>query len=572
MAPKLVTLTVLAVAGVAIAQQAAERTAPPTLHELLRVSGEVAPPTIGGGGSRGGTPAAFAAGDKVLPKPAVDAPTGQDAKDEPVLGAGGFGADRTTSMTGDKNTGADPTLHYASVFNPDVLPFKRMSALDTATPDFVLVVARPALQELAVGGATDKSRDRFWGSVLVQLEPGKDIPLPSVAPDMRILSYEVKPSVRLAFSKDGADNFFVRSDESSATGTYRLVFLADADAAYFAPALPTQRYTPRLVEQRTPPELQTELPANVRAEAAVTLRKIGIDPDMELKIAFNKLVRYFREFKEGDLPVDSGNIYRDLCDTQLGVCRHRAFAFAITARALGIPTRYVQNEAHAFTEVWLPDRSWMRVDLGGAALRMEVTGAENKTLHRPRSEDPFDKPERYADNYTQLEGDIGGLSSQQIADKRKSLDDAPASGEYDAVGGGNGNSGGRTGSSSGDPGTPQDRILPDPGLPTVEADPKKTSVELEVTLADAAAYRGDSIHVEGRVAQGAKGIGDRTVQVFLAPAGLEGDKSIPIGTAVSGPDGMFRGDFTLPAGLDLATYEIYLSTNADAYFNGAVSN
>lgn len=571
---KITAVAIVACTGAAIAQQASERAASPTLHELLRVGSTTPSPTIGGTGSAGGTPAAFAAGDKVLPKPDVAAPSSQDAKDEPVLGSGGFGADRTTSMTSDKNTGADPTLHYASVFNPDVLPFKRMSSLDAVTADFALVVARPALQDLPVGGTTDKSRDRFWGSVLVQLEPGKDIPLPSVAPDMRILSYEVKPRARLAFSKDGADNFFVRSDESSASGTYRLVFLADADANYFAASLPAQRYTARLVQQRTPPELQHALPANVRAEAVITLRKIGIDPDLELKSAFNKLVRYFREFKEGDLPVDSGNIYRDLCDTQLGVCRHRAFAFAITARALGIPARYVQNEAHAFTEVWFPERGWMRVDLGGAALRMEVSGADNKTLHRPRAEDPFDKPESYADNYTQLEGNIGGLSTQQISDKRKSLDDAPPSGEYDSVGGSGGgttDSAGRGGGSA-DAAAQQDRILPDPGLPTVEADPKKTSIDLEVTLADAAAYRGDTIHVEGRVSATGKAVRDHTVQVFLAPAGKAGDGSIPIGTAVTGPDGLFRQDFAVPAGMDLATYEIYLSTNADAYFNGAVSN
>ena len=69
-----------------------------------------------------------------------------------------------------------------------------------------------------VGGTTDKARDRFWGSVLVQLSPGTDVPLPSVAPDMRILSYEIKPKTTLTFSKDGADNFYVRSDESQRVG------------------------------------------------------------------------------------------------------------------------------------------------------------------------------------------------------------------------------------------------------------------------------------------------------------------------------------------------------------------
>jgi hypothetical protein len=51
-----------------------------------------------------------------------------------------------------------------------------------------------------------------------QTRPRSNVALPSVAPDMRILSYEVKPKIALKFSKDGADNFYVKSDESSASG------------------------------------------------------------------------------------------------------------------------------------------------------------------------------------------------------------------------------------------------------------------------------------------------------------------------------------------------------------------
>src|SRR5205807_5607857 len=126
-------------------------------------------------------------------------------------------------MTPDENTGPDQTLHYQSVFNPDVLPFKRMSAFDTVLESYKLVAGRTVRTELLVGGTTDKTRDRFWGSVLVQLTPGTDVALPSVAPDMRILSYEIKPSIPVRFEKDGADNFFVRSDDAHAHGEYRLV-------------------------------------------------------------------------------------------------------------------------------------------------------------------------------------------------------------------------------------------------------------------------------------------------------------------------------------------------------------
>ena len=275
------------------------------------------------------------------------------------------------------------------MFNPDVLPFKRMSALDAVGDDYTLHVARTAPRR-AAGRRHDRprTRDRFWGDVLVQLQPGVDVPLPSVAPDMRILSYEVEAArSALTFAKDGADNFYVRSDESSASGTYRLVFLADADAGYFAPSLPPTPLHGRATSRSdAPPELRPVIPRDgAAAPRSVTLDKLGIDADMDLGVAFNKLVGYFRGFEASDITHPTGDIYRDLCDSQAGVCRHRSFAFMITANALGIPTRYVENEAHAFVEVWFPERGWQRIDLGGAALRMDVTGADNKTLHRPRA-------------------------------------------------------------------------------------------------------------------------------------------------------------------------------------------
>jgi hypothetical protein len=558
----LAVLAIATVAGLAAAQQAR-----PTLHEDLTVANPIDARAIGSGGM----PAAIRAGDKIIPKPALTDPD-KAPKDEPVLGTNGFAADRQTQLRPDDNTGPDSTLHYASVFNPDVLPFKRMSAFDTVAPDYVLKVAKTALSEVPVGGTTDPAtRDYFRASVLIQLVPGKDVPLPSVAPDMRILSYETKPKIALRFEKDGADNFYVRTDESSASGTYRLIFDCDADANYFAAALPPGKLTPATVAALTPSEIKPNVPPSVRAQARITLDKIGIDPAYDLDIAFNKLVAYFRAFEAKPMPASKSNdIYRDLCDLQAGVCRHRAFAFMITANALGIPTRYVENEAHAFVEVWFPGRQWQRVDLGGAALRMEVTGANNKTLHRPRSDDPFAKPPAYAQNYTQLQGDIAGLTRQQIDDKQRPLDQAPPSGGI----GSNGFAGGSgMGSGAGSGlGTPLDTILPDPSLPAVAMDPKKQNPKLEITKASLKAYRGGTVHVEARATVEGQPLAGHPVDVHLAPAGMSGRDSKALGRATTGPDGTFRQDFTVPPGTNLATYELYLSSTPDAYYNAALSD
>jgi hypothetical protein len=384
------------------------------------------------------------------------------------------------------------------------------------------------------------------------------VPLPSVAPDMRVLWFEVVPKIALRFEKDGADNFYVRSDEASAAGTYRLNFLADADPGYFAPSLPTGgHFTPLTVATMAPPEIRPALPDAVRRQARRTLDRLGVDAEMDLGVVFNRLVGYFRAFQAKPLPAASGDIYRDLCDSQAGVCRHRAFAFMITAGALGIPTRFVENEAHAFVEVWFPDRHWQRIDLGGAALRMEVQNAGDKVLHRPRNEDPFEKPPEYKQNYTQLEGDIKGLTHQQLADKRKSLGQSPPSGAFDAGG---------TGSGAG-----PDRILPDQSLPVVTRDPKKPSPALVVTLADERAFRGAQLHVEGRASAAGKPLADHTVDVFLSPAGRGGSGSIFLGRAVTEADGTFRAEFAVPPTVALAAYEIWLSSPEDAYYNAALS-
>jgi hypothetical protein len=73
-----------------------------------------------------------------------------------------------------------------------------------------------------------------------------------------------------------------------------------------------------------------------------------------------------------------------LFKTREGFCEHYASAFAVLMRAAGIPTRIVtgyqggelnplgeyfiirQSDAHAWTEVWLADEGWVRVDPTGA--------------------------------------------------------------------------------------------------------------------------------------------------------------------------------------------------------------
>jgi transglutaminase-like putative cysteine protease len=532
-----------ALGAVALAQDGPRR----RLHEDLPApSIDDGSPMIGERPGEGRNPAAFAAGDKVLPEPAASAAR----PGEPVLGRGGLGADRDTEARPDLHTGPDGTLRYVSVFNPDVLPFKRMTALDAVRDDYTMYVRSQGLEDLPVGGTSDRTRDRFWGDVLVELAPGRDAPLPSVAPDMRILSYETTPAVLLTFSRDAADNFYVSAADPTVRTTVRLIFLVDADAGYFAPSLPHRRYTLGEVRRRAQAErLLPPLPAAVRRDAETSLRRLGIHDGVTLESAFDELVRHHRSFEARPLGGTSGNIYRDLFDEQAGVCRHRSFTFLVTATAAGIPTRYVTNEAHAFVEVWFPDRGWQRIDLGGAALRMEVSGAEGKTLHRPRAEDPFAKPDAYDQSYTQLEGDIRGLSSAQLAERRRG--DGGASGDFDPL---VDSTGDLVDDLAGDAVAPGDL---DPGR---AADPRKPTPAITITLADDQGYRGEAVRIEGRVDEPGGPLVGMRVDVFVAPRGAQGNRARLVGRGATDARGQFAVDAELPADLDLQVYELFVTT------------
>jgi Transglutaminase-like superfamily len=528
-------------------------------------------PLFGPEPGEGRNPSAFAYRNKILPAPQ----TGPEPLEaEPVHGRGGFAVDRVTQTKPDQATSADDTLQYVEVFNPAVLPFKRMSALDSVGSDYTLFVANSgALQDLPVGGSPAPDRDLFWADMVVELSPTRDVPIPSVAPDMRIVSYEIDPRVAITFSKDGADNYFVRSDENEASGTYRLRFMADAAASYFAPQVPSNLRVGDVRDQ-APDGLLKPLPDSLRPSVAKALERLNIDERLPLRRALDLLVGHFREFEAGHLSQGSDrDIYLDLVEQQLGVCRHRAFAFMVTANGLGIPTRYVTNEAHAWVEVWLPGVNWARIDLGGAAMRMVVDNAESKSMYQPRGEDPFAKPQGYQNNYTQLEGEIAGLSQEQRAEARTAT---PMSGSgFDP----------RTPGTPGTPGSirsgqisPEDDprsvfISPGSDLPALPGEMmrNKRPTQIELTYVDPEGFRGESISVTGRLTSDGKGVGGQSIEIYLAPDGRNGNDARLVDRTVTEGDGAFTVYVAIPADLDLRGYEVFAATRGDSRFGPALS-
>jgi protocatechuate 3,4-dioxygenase beta subunit len=179
-------------------------------------------------------------------------------------------------------------------------------------------------------------------------------------------------------------------------------------------------------------------------------------------------------------------------------------------------------------------------------------------MYRPRGQDPFPKPPEYADNYTQLHGDIKGLTQQQLDQAHR----GPS---------GNGPGNG----SSTDPHS-TNPLAPSPGqglpAPPPSAYEGKTATKIGVSDVDATGFRGEAVRVRGTIT-GADGkpVGGVAVNVYLAPAGSSGDGARLVGQTVTAPDGSFQAQVDLPGDLELGRHEVYVSTPGDAKHQPALS-
>ncbi len=490
----------------------------------------------------------------------------EPAADAPNFGGGPGGIVRPSEARPDRDTGPDHPLEYHAVFNPTVAPLRRNVSFDAIGPDYRLYTAASPKREVPLASRRPVAgREMFWGDVTVDVRAGVPAGIPSVAPDMRVLAVRAEPDVPVRFLADGADNFYV---ESPHTGTLRVVFLADADSAYFSAPVPGN--VPLDAGRAHP---LTTIPATARPHAERVLERLGISPDDPFDRGLGRMVRWFRDFSAGTPPPDTGgDIYEDLALGQTGVCRHRAFAFLVTARAAGVPTRYLQNEAHAFVEVLAPDGRWRRIDLGGEAPSLDVKGGERHRLHDPPP-DPFPKPDRYLEQYSAM------LGAPPAPGEGPRVDGAPP--RLGAGGGGQGSGAPAPGPTS-EPGGDAPRLgedappaeVPLPRLADADGESAPPTaqdnlalpvrVRLEVPDGVYSVYRGDPLPFElgGQVtaATGGEPLRGVRVQVFLVRGAEE---AVPVGPAVdTDAAGRFRLKAKLPATLDLDDYTLVAATRA----------
>jgi len=478
-----------------------------------------------------------------VPGPDGSPPTPAPSFEDPRLGLGDIARP-------DRVTTGEERLDYRTVFDPSVVPFKRNRALDQVDVDYALKVERGGFKRLTpIGNRLDPDREAFWGSVLVDARAGQRVPLPSVSPESQILSYEATPPITLVFEKDRADNYYVTP---SASGRVRVVFVMDAPTGYFGRQLPTG-----LTTRDVPAALRPHPPAAIAREAVAVAREAGVDPAASYDVLLNTLVAYYRGFEPGEPPPSQASIYRDLALGRRGVCRHRGYAFVVTAHGLGIPARYVFNEAHVFVEVYVPGprAGWLRVDLGGGAEELFVHGSDGKVLHKPRVRDPFDRPESYA--RAESAGHTAGATRVEGLPPASRRDFASAGGSVDP-----------------DALPEAIRAMLSENIPRAAPPPPgviRATTRTTMSFEQAYVYRGDAMIVSGQVADASGApVAAGSVQILLL-YGRQGRAVALLGTALVDADGRYRAEVRIPDNQPPGDYDIVAEYMGSALHAPSVS-
>ncbi|MDB4940887.1 MAG: hypothetical protein JWP97_421 [Labilithrix sp.] len=479
---------------------------------------------------------------------AINTPRGLVAAPDPAkpVGTGDTpynqkpGEGRDNAFHPDRDTRRPDVLPYDDPFSPSTAPFKRLSAFDAVDASYTLSVrdAHTVMLPVSATPAPDARDEQFYADLVVDLVAGQRIRIPSVGPGARVLRARAgvgNQDVRFQLYKDGAENWFI---EAEATTRARIVMELSAPRLAFGGEIGNPSWAEMLPVPALPP--------NVQRAATEVAAKIGVSRRLTPRDNITKLVSYFRGFTESeDPPSSTRDIYLDLALSRKGVCRHRAFAFMVTALHLGLPTRMVVNEAHAWVEVH-DGRLWRRIDLGGAG----------RTLHDPLSTNVPHDPPPDPFNWPQ-----GAARGDDLADRARQ---ASAAGPNAAPPTATPASSGVTeppaapashASSSADPFGPNG-----PGKNGTPPDERAAS-SVTMTLAGTDAHRGAPLQVRGQVSADGEPCGHVTVELVLHST-KQGN--VAIGQLATDERGAFDGAIVLPSAVPLGDYDVQARTLGDA--------
>ena len=427
----------------------------------------------------------------------------------------------------DRDTRPVSRVDYDDPFSPSLTPFKRLQAFDAVNADYTLKVADATLRRVPIGGATSAGEDPFYGDMTVDLAAGEAVRIPSVGPGMRVLKVHTVPETTLEVLRDGAENLFLRG--AMRTRVRVLLHLA-APRAAFGSALRDSLWS-----DLSP---APALPRAAQSAAEQVNRAIGVSRELGFREAVERLVAYYRGFATSDEPLPTkGDVFLDIAQSKKGVCRHRSFAFVVSALALRIPTRLVTNEAHAWVEVH-DGTLWHRIDLGGAADAFADATNGDRVTHVP-PEDAFAWP-------------TGAKPGRETAERAR-----PPSARADG-----GAPDDRTGAGGGDGGTTS--AVASGSIPTLGAsqdgsDDGRPQARIRLSLSDKEVFRNQALHLEGRVDAGGAPCPFVRVDVLLVLAKNE----VALGSLATDASGIFQGAVVVPPNASAGDYELSLVTPGD---------
>jgi transglutaminase-like putative cysteine protease len=451
----------------------------------------------------------------------------------------------------DRDTRRPEVSAYDDPFTPSTAPFKRLEAFDAVREDYTLYVRDTRLAQIPLGAPPSATDEAFYADIVVDVTPGTNVRIPSVGPGARIVRARLGiGSDDLSFHvvRDGADDWFLQAPGVRVKLRARLVMELAIPRAAFGGEMGNPSWSDL---PAVPP-----LPDNVARDAAQVRAAVGVSRVMRPRDAIGKMVQYFRGFADSDEPpTGQGNVYLDLALSKKGVCRHRSFAFLVTAQSLGVPTRLVLNEAHAWVEIH-DGALWRRVDLGGAG-RMAPPPASalaDRAAYRP-------PPDTFSWPQNSRRGD------DMVADARAGVQ-APnpngppgaASASASATAGAgapDGGAGSKSGTQQGPPGALTDRD-----------DRPPSAVTLAVTDSDP--HRGMPLHVRGDVRADGEACAHVAVEVWLRDARTQ--KAALLGTLATGDDGAYAGGIVVPGTTPLGDYDVFVRTPGDARCGSGGSN
>jgi hypothetical protein len=436
-----------------------------------------------------------------------------------------YGSERNPPGSGltfriDGDTTRPDQVSYDDPFTPAIAPYKREFAYDAVDERLDLAVQGAALTALSVGGSPRPEDDQFFADLDVDLTAGQAVRIPTVGPSARVLAMRLSPEAGVVLLHDSADNWFARGDRD---GPVRLVLHLAIDRAVYGSPFAD-------VEWNRLARLVPPLPDAVRNEGIRMARQIGVVDGTGPAEALRILVKYFRAFTPSSERLKSSagvDLYRELSLSQKGVCRHRSYAFVVTALGLGFPARFVRNEAHAWVEVSDGTR-FHRIDLGGAASELSLSDA-SRVPHVPPL-DPFQWPQ--------------AVDSGQVAADRSRTATAP------------GRSGART---SARQSLASAAPTPSAGLPSDPED-QRPRPTITLKLGGPEARRGSRLGISGRIESASGPCGAVRVDLFLEPTTGTSRERVPLGTLVTNDGGRYEGYIVVPFVVPPGDYDVRAST------------